>query len=299
MLQFGIQLPIQSQSTYFAEPWEADAGSHELTAVAHVCDEHGYDYVAVCDHIAIPRDRADAMSTTWFDTVATLAWLAGITEQVRLLSHVYVPAYRHPLATAKAFSTIDALSGGRAILGVGAGHVEAEFEALGVSFADRGRLTDEAVDQIRAAFQDEWGAGDLGQRPRPVQPGGPPIWVGGSSLAAMRRAAERGDGWLPQGTLKKDMPAAIDRIHELRETAGRADLPFTVGAIAPFFYVGEPGWDTGKGCLTGEPEKLADYLGGYDAMGVDQVQVRFRSRTSEELCDQLAAFANEVAVLCR
>lgn len=299
MTAFGIQLPIQAQSTYFVEPWETVAGRRELAAVARACDENGFDYVAVCDHVAIPRDRAEAMSTTWYDTVATLSWLAGITEHVRLLSHVFVPAYRHPLATAKAFSTIDALSGGRAILGVGAGHVEAEFDALGVSFADRGRLTDEAVDQIRAAFVDEWAAGDLGQRPRPVQQGGPPIWIGGSSPAAVRRAAERGDGWLPQGTPMKDMPAAVERLGELRAGAGRADLAFTVGAIAPFFYVGEPGWDTGKGCLTGAPEKLADYLRDYEAMGVDQVQVRFRSRTCEELCDQLAAFAAEVAVRCR
>ena len=298
-MRFGFQLPIQSQSTYFAEPWEAEAGAAELASVARACDEHGYDYVAVCDHIAIPRDRAEAMRTTWYDTVATLSWLAGITERVRLLSHVYVPAYRHPLATAKAFSTLDALSGGRAVLGVGAGHVEAEFDALGISFAERGRLTDEAIDEIRALFQDEWGAGDLGQRPRPAQAGGPPIWVGGSSPAAIRRAAERGDGWLPQGTLKKDMPAAIERLRELRSGAGRPERPYTIGAIAPFFYVGEPGWDTGKGCLTGDPAKLASYLEDYAEMGVDQVQVRFRSRTCEELCDQVAAFGTEVAVLCR
>src|SRR4051794_14066483 len=206
MLTFGIQLPIQSQSTYFAEPWEADAGAAELAEIARVCDEHGFGYVAVCDHIAIPRDRAEAMRTTWYDTVATLSWLAGITEQVRLLSHVYVPAYRHPLATAKAFSTLDELSGGRAVLGVGAGHVEAEFDALGISFAERGRLTDEAIDQIRAAFADEWGAGELGQRPRPVQAGGPPIWGGGSSPPAPRRAAARGGGWGSPGGPEKEMP---------------------------------------------------------------------------------------------
>jgi alkanesulfonate monooxygenase SsuD/methylene tetrahydromethanopterin reductase-like flavin-dependent oxidoreductase (luciferase family) len=132
----------------------------------------------------------------------------------------------------------------------------------------------------------------------PIQIGGPPIWVGGSSPAAIRRAAERGDGWLPQGTLKKDMPAAIERLHERRAAAGRAERPFTVGAIAPFFYVGDPGWDTGKGCLTGEADKLAEYLADYAAMGVDQVQVRFRSRTCEELCDQVAAFGAEVAPRC-
>src|SRR5207249_8457190 len=176
----------------FVEEWEVTAGAKELAAVAIACDRADFDYIAVCDHVAIPRAKADAMSTTWYDTVATLGWLAGITENVRLLSHVYVAAYRHPLQTAKAFATLDALSNGRAILGVGAGHVEEEFDVLGVSFADRGSLTDSAIDQIRAALADEWGSGDLGQRPRPVQPQGPPIWVGGSTAPAMRRAAQRG-----------------------------------------------------------------------------------------------------------
>jgi probable F420-dependent oxidoreductase len=296
-MRFGMQLPVQAQSTYFVEDWEATAGAPELAAVARACDHAGFDYVAVCDHVAIPRDRSESMGTTWFDTVATLGWLAGITERTRLLSHVYVAAYRHPLATAKAFATIDALSGGRAVLGVGTGHVEAEFELLGIPFAERGRLTDSAVDRIRAAFADEWGAGEFAQRPRPLQPGGPPIWIGGSSPAALRRAAERGDGWLPQGTLKKDMPDAIDRIHRLREKVGRADLEFTVGAIAPFLYVGDPGWDTGPQCLAGEPERLARNLRDYAAMGVDQVQVRFRSRGCDELTDQIAAFASGVVPL--
>jgi probable F420-dependent oxidoreductase len=295
-LRFGMQLPVQAQSTYFVEDWEKEAGAPELGAVARTCDETGFDYVAVCDHVAIPRANAPTMNTTWYDTVATLSWLAALTTNVRLLSHVFVPAYRHPLQTAKAFSTLDALSGGRAILGVGAGHVEAEFDLLGISFADRGTRTDEAVDTIRAAFADEWSAGDFGQRPRPVQPGGPPIWIGGSSNAAIRRAAQRGDGWLPQGTLKKDMPTAIGRIHELRSAAGRGG-DFTVGAIAPFLYVGDPGWDTGKGCLAGEAERIASYLRDYATMGVDQVQVRFRSRTCDELCDQIRAFAAEAAPL--
>jgi probable F420-dependent oxidoreductase len=296
-LAYGIQLPIQAQSTYFVEPWEPAAGRTELGDVARACDESGFDYVAVCDHVAIPRDKATAMNTTWYDTIATLGWLAATTERTRLLSHVYVPAYRHPLATAKAFATIDALSGGRAILGVGAGHVEEEFELLDVPFAERGRLTDEAIDQVRAALGDEWATGDFGQRPQPVQLGGVPIWVGGSSTAAIRRAAERGDGWLPQGTPKKEMPAAIERLNELRAKADRASKPFTVGAIAPFLWVGEKTWDTGEQCLAGPAEKIAGYLRQYADMGVHQVQVRFRSRTAAELCDQIRTFGASVAPL--
>jgi probable F420-dependent oxidoreductase len=288
-VQVGIQLPVQSQSTYYVEPWEPTAGHEELAAVARAADDAGFDYVAVCDHIRIPADRAESMSTTWYDTVATLGWLAGITTTTKLLSHVFVPAYRHPLATAKAFATLDELSGGRVILGVGAGHVEAEFDALGIPFAERGRLTDEAIDGIRAA----WAATDPVQKPQPRQQPGPPIWVGGSSPAALRRAAERGDGWLPQGTLKHDMPDAIARIKQRRAAAGN-DAPFTFGALVRPMYVGDPQWETGKATLTGKPERLRQELEDYVAMGVDQVQVRLRSRTHTELVDQLALFGEEV-----
>ncbi len=130
-VEIGIQLPIQAQSTAFVEPWEADAGASELAAIARACDDAGFGYVAVCDHVAVPVDKAEVMGSEWWDTVATLGWLAGITERVRLVSHVAVPAYRHPLAMAKAFATLDAVSGGRAVMGVGAGHVEGEFDALG------------------------------------------------------------------------------------------------------------------------------------------------------------------------
>lgn len=277
-LAFGMQLPIQAQSTVFVEEWEKTAGAQELAAVARACDEAGFAYVAVCDHVAIPRSKSDAMSTTWYDTIATLGWLAGITQRVRLLSHVYVAAYRHPLQTAKAFATLDALSEGRAVLGVGAGHVEEEFEALGVSFANRGQLTDAAIDQVRAALRDEWAAGDLGQRPRPVQPGGPPIWVGGSSPAAIRRAAERGDGWLPQGPPKEGMKVAIERINDLRAAAGRAGEPFTIGAFGP----------------PGPPERVVASIPYFEGLGVDQVQVRFPSTSCADLVEQIERFGTLV-----
>src|SRR5262249_46784107 len=130
-LAVGMQLPVAAQSTVFAAPWEAAAGPEELLRVAQACDRAAFLYVAVCDHVCIPRERAAAMSTVWYDPVATLGWLAAATRSVRLLSYVYVAAYRHPLQTAKAFATLDALSGGRVILGVGAGHLEREFAALG------------------------------------------------------------------------------------------------------------------------------------------------------------------------
>jgi probable F420-dependent oxidoreductase len=297
-LVVGMQLPIQSKSTNFVEPWEEHAGAAELAAVAQAADRAGFFYVGVCDHIAIPSEKAGVMSTEWWDTVATLGWLAGITTQVRLLSHVYVPAYRHPLQVAKAFATIDAISGGRVIMGVGAGHVEAEFDLLGLPFADRGRLLDESIDALRAAFAEDyptlpgpvWPAADMGQHPRPVQEDGPPIWVGGSSPAALRRAAQRGDGWLPQGPVT---PEIIEQIRALRDEAGRHDA-FDFGALVGPVYVGEPDWDLGGPTLAGPPDKIAHVLRKFSAMGVGQAQVRLRSRSLDELVDQIGRFGAEV-----
>jgi probable F420-dependent oxidoreductase len=302
---FGIQLPVQACSTLFAERWEARAGADELGSVARVAEHAGFAYVAVCDHVAIPKERADAMSTTWYDCVTTLAYLAALTHRIRLLSHVYVLSYRHPLTVAKQWMTLDALSAGRAILGVGAGHVAGEFDALGVDVGRRGALLDEAIDAVRAAFAgeytthegDAWSYGEVGLTPRPVQ-ASLPIWVGGSSPAALRRAAERGDGWLPAGPPEGGMSAGIARIHELRARAGRADEPFTVGALSGPLYVGLPRWDVGR-AVHGSPEQIASFLRVLAGFGVDQIQVAFRSRDVHELCDQLRAFGAEVAPLVR
>ncbi|MFI7138679.1 TIGR03619 family F420-dependent LLM class oxidoreductase [Streptomyces massasporeus] len=297
-----MQLPVQSQSTLYAEGWEAEAGPDDLLETARAADRAGFDYLAGCDHVAIPRRLAAAMSTVWYDPVATLAFLAAATERVRLLSHVAIVGLRHPLLTAKQYATLDHLSGGRLILGVGAGHVQEEFEALGVDFRQRGPVLDECLDALRAAlgpdeFPEHHGKlydfEGLGQRPRPVQDR-IPVWVGGSSPAAVRRAALRGDGWLPQGDPRDRLPAQIARIRELREEA-RVQGPFTVGAIVEPLYVGTPRWEVGRRTLTGGPQELAESLRAYRAMGVHQIQVRFRSRSRSELTDQIAAFGAEVA----
>ncbi|MFH9549230.1 TIGR03619 family F420-dependent LLM class oxidoreductase [Streptomyces sp. NPDC051445] len=301
-LDYGIQLPVQSQSTIYAEPWEADAGPADLVAVARAADRAGFAYVAACDHVAIPHRLADAMSTVWYDPVATLAHLAAVTGRVRLLAHVAVVGLRHPLLTAKQYATLDHLSGGRLILGVGAGHVREEFEALGVDFERRGAVLDETLDALRAALgPDEFPSHHgkafdfegLGQRPRPAQER-VPLWVGGSSPAAVRRAALKGDGWLPQGDPRDRLPAQIETLRRLR---GDGAPPLTVGAITEPLYVGAPGWDVGRRTLTGPPEVLAESLRAYGAMGVDQIQVRFRCRSRSELTDQIALFGAEVGPL--
>jgi len=287
----GIQLPVQAQSKYFVEPWELGAGPAEVAAVAQAADQAGFFYVAVCDHVAIPEDLAPRMSAVWWDTIATLGWLAGLTTKTRLLSSVFNLTYRHPLVAAKSFATLDYISQGRAIIGVGAGHVEKEFEALGVDFAARGRLTDEGLEVLDEALRTGVVDG-MELAPRAVQQPRPPIWVGGSAPAAVRRAARLADGWLPQGTPLEDMPAMVDLYRKERgEDTG------DIGAISEWLYVGDPSWDVNRPCVSGTPEQIAAALNKWAAVGVNHLQVRFPSRGVDELVDQITAFGEQVGPL--
>lgn len=288
-LVYGIQLPVQALSVNTSMPWEREgSGPIELLAAAQAADRSGFFYVAICDHIAIPRDKAEMMSTTWYHPVATLGWLAGQTGNVRLMTNVFVAAYRHPLETAKAFATLDALSRGRVILGVGVGHVEGEFAALGVPFTERGALTSRAIDEIVESWLNEY-VGEVGLAPRPVQKPRPPIWVGGSSKPALRRVAERGDGWIPQGTPRHKMPESIAYLWEHRDQV-RPGALIDIGMITEHIYVGTPDWDVPRYTLTGDPDQIAASLNEYGAMGISHLQLRFAARSITEFCHQLEQF---------
>jgi probable F420-dependent oxidoreductase len=302
VLAYGLQLPVQALSLRTSSAWEREHSTVEdMVEVAEACDAAGFLYVAVCHHVAVPREPAETMSTQWFDPIATLAYLAARTTRTRVMTNVFVAAYQHPLQTAKAFATLDALSGGRTIVGVGVGHVEGEFDTLGVPFAERGPITDEAIDAIAVALTEEWpehsGARwsfkDVGQRPRPVQQPRPPIWIGGFGKPALRRVAARGDGWIPQGTPRRQLPDDIAFILRHRDTVRPGAVP-EVGFITETVYVGRPDFDIGRYSVSGSPQQLIDSFNELGEIGVSHLQLRFASRSASELCDQIAAFGAEV-----
>ena len=303
-LVFGLQLPVVAQTGVLTQPWEHAGGATDILRVAQAADRLGYFYVSACDHVCIPRDKAAAMSTVWYDPVATLSFVATATRRIRLLTSVLVLPYRHPLIVAKQFSTLDALSNGRLILGIGAGHLEGEFAQLGIDFTQRGRLTDEAIDVVRASFLAEypdhtgptWTIHEVGLQPRPQQQPRPPIWVGGNTPAALKRVARRGDGWIPQGTFRDQFPQQLAAIRAQRE-ATHGPAPLDVGATSEWMYVGTPAWDVPAGTRSGPPAALAEPLRELKALGATHVSARFRTRSCDELLDQLAAFATQVAPL--
>lgn len=296
-LAFGIQLPVQAQSKTFVQAWEPDADHHDLVAIAKAADAAGYFYAGVCDHPVIAKRRESWEGTTWFDPLVTLSYLAAETTSIHLLTHVLVLPLRHPLLMAKAASTLDLLSGGRLILGVGAGYAKEEFDAVGADHERRHALTDDAIAVLKAAFAAEFPVvttpsttldGSLGARPRPARAGGPPIWVGGSSPRALRRASSLGDGWLPQGESLEQALPLIARVGDLRAAAGSA--PLDIGVYADV----RVGADDLGAAISGTPQQVAEAFAEHRAAGVTHVLIRFASRSRADLEDQLALFAAEV-----
>jgi alkanesulfonate monooxygenase SsuD/methylene tetrahydromethanopterin reductase-like flavin-dependent oxidoreductase (luciferase family) len=147
----------------------------------------GFDLLMVSDHIAVTPDVAEQYPAPFYEPFTTLSWLAGLTRGIRLGTTVLIVPYRHPLLVARMAANLNDLSGGRLVLGVGVGWAREEFGALGVPFRDRGRLTDEHLLAIRAAWQDD----------TDYRSGHIPLWIGGNSDAALRRAVRLGDAWHP------------------------------------------------------------------------------------------------------
>jgi probable F420-dependent oxidoreductase len=205
-----------------------------VTEIAQAAEAACFDAVFVTDHPAPPATWIARGGHHTLDPLVTLGVVASATSTLRLQTNLFVPAYRHPLVSAKAIATLDALSGGRVILGVGAGYLEGEFAALGVDFERRNDVLDDAIRTMRAAWAGDVVAGAV-SLPLPVQRAGPPVWIGGNSTRAMRRVVELGDGWVPMPSPKAaaaalrtpglesvgDLRERIDRLRELCAEAGR------------------------------------------------------------------------------
>jgi alkanesulfonate monooxygenase SsuD/methylene tetrahydromethanopterin reductase-like flavin-dependent oxidoreductase (luciferase family) len=171
----------------------------------------GFDLLMVSDHIAVTPDVAEQYPAPFYEPFTTLSWLAGLTRGIRLGTTVLIVPYRHPLLIARMAANLNDLSGGRLVLGVGVGWAREEFGALGVPFRDRGRLTDEYLLAIRAAWQDE----------TDYRSGHIPLWIGGNSDAALRRAVRLGDAWHPLRFTPGWMAEAAGRLTACAADQGR------------------------------------------------------------------------------
>jgi len=172
---------------------------------ARLAEALGFQFAMISDHVAVTPDVAAKFPAPFYDPLITLAWLAGVTRTIELGTTVAIVPYRHPLALARMAANIDQISGGRFILGVGVGWAEQEFAALGVPFEQRGAMTNEYLEVIRKCWTADVvthhgrfvSFADVQSAPRPMRTPHPPIWVGGNSDAAMRRAVRYGTAWHP------------------------------------------------------------------------------------------------------
>ena len=181
-----------------------------VLARARTVEGLGFDLLMVSDHIAVTPDVAEQYPAPFYEPFTTLAWLAGITGRIRLGTTVLVVPYRHPLLTARMAANLNDLSGGRLILGVGVGWAVQEFDALGVPFPWRGKLTDDYLRAVRAAWADD----------ENYRGGQIPIWVGGDGGAGLRRAVRLGEAWHP---LRFTMPWLREAVQHMTALADELD----------------------------------------------------------------------------
>lgn len=298
----GIGLPVVQQVPAHARAWEGSAGPAEIERVARAADRLGYAHVGCSEHAIVPRSHEHAMGATWYDPISTLAYLAGMTERVELLTHVLVLPYHHPVPLAKALATLDVLSRGRLVVGVGVGHLRAEFRTLGVPFAERGAITDEAIEALRVLWTSDAPRfegrytrfRDVILEPRPHRRPHPPILVGGNGRRAVRRSVEHGDGWVPWQVERDELAELIAYGRELAATRSRTTA---WQVVAPFPTVDLLGRSRAGAALRLPPADLAAEIDCYRRLGVARLHLGFASESCAELLDQLEAFATQVMVL--
>ncbi|URN04866.1 MULTISPECIES: LLM class flavin-dependent oxidoreductase [Actinomadura] len=248
-MRFGVNVPNFGPGT--------DPGV--LRQWARTVEGLGFDLLMVSDHVAITPDVAEQYPAPFYEPFTTLSWLAGVTDRVRLGTTVLIVPYRHPLLVARMAANLDDLSGGRLVLGTGVGWAREEFAALGVPFGRRGALTDEYLQTIRTAWEHtaDYRAGRI------------PLWIGGHSDAALRRAVRLGDAWHP---LRFTLPWLQDALERLKTIADDHGRP--VPALQPRILlrltrspVTRPDRLAGEGTI----EQVADDLDRLRALGADTV----------------------------
>jgi probable F420-dependent oxidoreductase len=255
--------------------------------------------------VVVPDANVDRIGAGIYDPLVTLAVAAGATSRVRLGTTVLIVPYRNPVVTAKMVSSLDALSGGRVVLGVGAGWLAEESAALGVPFAERGPMTDEYL----AAMRELWTSpapsfagkytrfSGLKFEPKPVQKPHPPIWVGGHGRASLRRAAEIGAAWHPINRSPAELRAGRAELARLCEARGRAVPPVT--SLRNDLCVLRPGRRAGTSVrggsvLVGEPAALVERIDELGGCGVEHLVIEFLAADGDELDEQMALFAERV-----
>lgn len=278
-MKLGIATPVVTNIAGAALTWERDAGVEDIGRVAEAADRLGYHHLTCSEHIGIPASEAGRRGARYWDPLATLGYVAARTERIRLVTMTLVLGYHHPLAIVKRYGTLDHVSRGRVILGVGVGSLKEEFDLLGAPFEDRGPRADDALRALRAALSSNepsydgeyYSFGGLIVDPCALQ-AHMPIWVGGRTRRSLRRALTLAEGWAPFGI-------SIETAAEwLRARDVPPDFDVVLAADRPLDPIGNP-------------EATRETLRAMAGAGTTIVSARFVHRSLEHYLEQIHALA--------
>ena len=294
-MQFGVTVPNN---------WGIE-DVKEALAFGPLAEELGFDSVWVMDHLfnnGYIRERLD--DKPYYHPLATLSYLAATTSRVLLGTSVLVLPYHNPVELAKYTATLDQMSGGRVTLGVGVGAMTEEFEALGIPMAERASLTNESIRVMKELWTNHaptyhsqrWNFDDLRFAPKPVQQPHIPLWIGGASPGALRRAARLGDGWHPSGLSPEEYAAGKRRVSEMAEQAGRESNSLTWSARVEVEATGGPSSDRAANRARipgGDLEQTALAIAAYRDAGVEHMTLALNTGDVERIRSLMESLATE------
>ncbi|GAB2868260.1 LLM class F420-dependent oxidoreductase [Nocardioides pacificus] len=278
-MRLGIVSPVVTAVPGAHAAWERTADIEELAVVAEAADRLGFDHLTCSEHVAVPTEIAEQRGGTYWDPLATFGYLAARTSRIRLATQVLVLGYHHPLEIAKRYGTLDRITGGRLVLGLGVGSLEEEFALLGADFEGRGARADDAMAALRASLSQRlpehhgthYDFSGLVVEPHAVQDR-VPLWVGGRTARSLRRATTYGDGWVPFG-----LP-----LERLREMLDAAELPDGFEVVLPGGRAADP---------LGDPEGTLARLQRVVDAGATLVSASVHAESHAHYLEQLEALA--------
>lgn len=277
--KLSVSTPVVTMFPGVSADWEIDASIDDIARVAEAADRLGYHHLTCSEHIALPAAEQARRGARYWDPLATFGYLAARTQRIRLATNVLVLGYHHPLDIAKRYGTLDKISDGRLILGVGIGSLKEEFELIGAPFEDRGARADDALRALRAALSvaepaydgEFYSFGGMVVDPCAVQPR-VPIWIGGRTPRSLRRAVTLADGWAPFNV----------SLAQAREWLDRFDIP--------------PGFEVVLGPAhrldpINDPDRARDLIAETVAHGATIVSVGFKHTSLQHYLENLHAIA--------
>lgn len=304
-MKFGVFLPISGHAT----------GPDVLIEAAQSAEAQGFDSIWSADRVVTPWSIKTSYPYSenhefivppdrpFLDSLTCLAFLAGCTQKITLGISVLVLPYRHPLYWARVAASIERLSKGRLIMGIGVGWMEEEFAALGIPFKERGRITDEQLQIIAKLWTEEhisfhgqfYDFQDLAFFPKPLQQPHLPLWIGGEGIAAQRRCARIGDAWFPYFVkiTPSELRAGYDNVRRFALKAGRDPEQVQLACCRPIEVTNQPVAQD-ESSLRGSPEQLIEALQKYREIGIEHLALQFMVPRWPDRATQIEQFAREV-----